>query len=76
MSNRDAKAVQTAPPCDTDGRHSRRAQRLARGDATRCNMKSVIPVAASMMPRHQLSAALYARLRVVLFERERGRAVF
>ena len=34
------------------------------------------PLAASMMTRHQLAAALYAPLRVVLFEDEQGRGVF
>jgi uncharacterized protein (DUF302 family) len=34
------------------------------------------PLTASMMTRHQLPAALYAPLRVVLFEDEQGRAVF
>ena len=34
------------------------------------------PLTASMMTRHQLSAALYAPLRVVLFEDEQGRSVF
>jgi uncharacterized protein (DUF302 family) len=34
------------------------------------------PLTASKMTRHQLSAALYAPLRVVLFEDEEGRAVF
>ena len=34
------------------------------------------PLTASKMTRHQLSAALYAPLRVVLFEDEQGRGVF
>ena len=34
------------------------------------------PLTASKMTRYQLSAALYAPLRVVLFEDERGKAVF
>jgi len=34
------------------------------------------PLTASMMTRHQLAAALYAPLRVVLFEDEQGRGVF
>src|SRR5579863_9084284 len=34
------------------------------------------PLTASMMTRHQLPAALYAPLRVVLFEDEQGRGVF
>src|SRR3974390_411503 len=34
------------------------------------------PLTASKMTRHQLSAALYAPLRVVLFEDEQGRAIF
>jgi uncharacterized protein (DUF302 family) len=34
------------------------------------------PLTASMMTRHQLSAGLYAPLRVVLFEDEQGRGVF
>jgi uncharacterized protein (DUF302 family) len=34
------------------------------------------PVTASKMTRHQLSAALYAPLRVVLFEDEQGKGVF
>src|SRR5262245_22027414 len=34
------------------------------------------PVTASKMTRYQLSAALYAPLRVVLFEDEQGRGVF
>jgi pimeloyl-ACP methyl ester carboxylesterase/uncharacterized protein (DUF302 family) len=34
------------------------------------------PLTATSITRHQLSAALYAPLRVVLFEDERGRAVF
>jgi len=34
------------------------------------------PLTASKMTRHQLPAALYAPLRVVLFENEQGRGVF
>ncbi|MHB8272639.1 DUF302 domain-containing protein [Bradyrhizobium sp.] len=34
------------------------------------------PLTASMMTRHQLPAALYAPLRVVLFEDEHGSAIF
>jgi uncharacterized protein (DUF302 family) len=34
------------------------------------------PVTASKMTRHQLPAALYAPLRVVLFEDEQGRGIF
>ena len=34
------------------------------------------PLTASMMTRHQLPAALYAPLRVVLFEDEHGRGIF
>jgi uncharacterized protein (DUF302 family) len=34
------------------------------------------PLTASKMTRHRLSAALYAPLRVVLFEDEQGRGVF
>jgi uncharacterized protein (DUF302 family) len=34
------------------------------------------PLTASKMTRHQLAAALYAPLRVVLFEDEQGRGVF
>src|SRR6202011_465404 len=34
------------------------------------------PLPASKMARHQLAAALYAPLRVVLFEDEQGRGVF
>jgi uncharacterized protein (DUF302 family) len=34
------------------------------------------PLTASKMTRHQLPAALYAPLRVVLFEDEQGRAIF
>jgi len=34
------------------------------------------PLTASKMTRHQLSAALYAPLRVVLFEDEQGKGVF
>ena len=34
------------------------------------------PVTASKMTRHQLSAALYAPLRVVLYEDEHGKGVF
>jgi uncharacterized protein (DUF302 family) len=34
------------------------------------------PLTASKMTRHQLGAALYAPLRVVLFEDEQGRGVF
>lgn len=34
------------------------------------------PLTASKMTRHQLSAALYAPLRVVLFEDELGRGIF
>src|SRR6266849_3938022 len=34
------------------------------------------PLTASKMTRHQLSAALYAPLRVVLFEDEQGRGLF
>ena len=34
------------------------------------------PLTASKMTRHQLSAALYAPLRVVLFEDEHGKGVF
>jgi hypothetical protein len=34
------------------------------------------PLTASMMTRHQLPAALYAPLRVVLFEDEQGRGLF
>jgi uncharacterized protein (DUF302 family) len=34
------------------------------------------PVTASKMTRHQLAAALYAPLRVVLFEDEQGRGIF
>src|SRR5580704_9009320 len=34
------------------------------------------PLTASMMTRHQLPAALYAPLRVVLFEDEQGRGIF
>jgi hypothetical protein len=34
------------------------------------------PVTASLMTRHQLSAALYAPIRVVLFENDAGRGVF
>ena len=34
------------------------------------------PLTASKMTRHQLSAALYAPLRVVLFEDEQGRGIF
>jgi uncharacterized protein (DUF302 family) len=34
------------------------------------------PLTASKMSRHQLPAALYAPLRVVLFEDEQGRAIF
>jgi uncharacterized protein (DUF302 family) len=34
------------------------------------------PITASTMTRHHLGAALYAPLRVVLFETERGQAVF
>jgi uncharacterized protein (DUF302 family) len=34
------------------------------------------PLTASKMTRHQLSAALYAPLRVVLFENEQGNGVF
>jgi uncharacterized protein (DUF302 family) len=34
------------------------------------------PLTASKMTRHQLSAALYAPLRVVLFEDDQGRGIF
>jgi uncharacterized protein (DUF302 family) len=34
------------------------------------------PLTASKMTRHQLPAALYAPLRVVLFEDEHGRGIF
>jgi hypothetical protein len=34
------------------------------------------PLTASKMTRHQLPAALYAPLRVVLFEDEKGRGIF
>jgi len=34
------------------------------------------PLTASKMTRHNLAAALYAPLRVVLFEDERGKGVF
>ena len=34
------------------------------------------PLTASTMTRHQLAAALYAPLRVVLFEDEQGRGIF
>jgi uncharacterized protein (DUF302 family) len=34
------------------------------------------PLIASKMTRHQLPAALYAPLRVVLFEDEQGRGIF
>ena len=34
------------------------------------------PLTASNMTRHNLAAALYAPLRVVLFEDERGKGVF
>jgi uncharacterized protein (DUF302 family) len=34
------------------------------------------PLTASMMTRHQLPAALYAPLRVVLFEDQQGRGIF
>jgi hypothetical protein len=34
------------------------------------------PLTAWKMPRHRLPAALYAPLRVVLFEDEQGRAIF
>jgi uncharacterized protein (DUF302 family) len=34
------------------------------------------PLTASKMTRHQLPAALYAPLRVVLFEDEQGRGIF
>jgi uncharacterized protein (DUF302 family) len=34
------------------------------------------PLTASTMTRHQLAAALYAPLRVVLFEDEQGRRIF
>jgi uncharacterized protein (DUF302 family) len=34
------------------------------------------PLTASKMTRHQLPAALYAPLRVVLFENEQGRGIF
>jgi uncharacterized protein (DUF302 family) len=34
------------------------------------------PLTASKMTRHQLAAALYAPLRVVLFEDEQGRGIF
>jgi hypothetical protein len=34
------------------------------------------PLTASMMTRHQLPAALYAPLRVVLFEDEQGKGIF
>jgi uncharacterized protein (DUF302 family) len=34
------------------------------------------PLTASRMTRHQLPAALYAPLRVVLFEDEQGRGIF
>ena len=34
------------------------------------------PLTATKMTRHQLPAALYAPLRVVLFEDEQGRGVF
>jgi uncharacterized protein (DUF302 family) len=34
------------------------------------------PLTASMMTRHQLPAALYAPLRVLLFEDEQGRGIF
>ena len=34
------------------------------------------PVTASLMTRHQLSAALYAPIRVVLYESDAGRGVF
>ena len=34
------------------------------------------PITASKMTRHQLPAALYAPLRVVLFEDEQGRGIF
>ena len=43
------------------------------GDAMRGNMRSLT---ASKMTRYRLSAALYAPLRVVLFEDEQGRGVF
>ena len=34
------------------------------------------PLTASTMTRHQLPAALYAPLRVILFEDEQGRGIF
>jgi uncharacterized protein (DUF302 family) len=34
------------------------------------------PLTASKMTRHQLPAALYAPLRVVLFEDEQGKGIF
>ena len=34
------------------------------------------PLTASRMTRHQLGAALYAPLRVALFEDEQGRGIF
>ena len=34
------------------------------------------PITASLMTRHQLSAALYAPIRVVLYENDAGRGVF
>ena len=42
----------------------------------RCTTKIGNPLTVTRMTQHQLPAALYAPLRVVLYENEAGRAVF
>ena len=42
----------------------------------RCSMKIGNPLTATQVTQHQLPAALYAPLRVLLYEDEAGRAVF
>ena len=64
QSCRSSRSAIIAPCC-----------RFGAGDATRCNMKLAI-LTASEMTRYQLAAALYAPLRVVLFEDEQGRGIF
>jgi hypothetical protein len=51
--------------CKSRARHERR-----------CNTKSAIRSTATRMTRHQIPAALYAPLRVVLYENTAGGAIF
>jgi uncharacterized protein (DUF302 family) len=50
--------------------------RIAGGKRNALQYEIGNPLTASKMTRHQLGAALYAPLRVVLFEDEQGRGVF